>query len=29
LRKKLFAACALVLVAGLALAGWIYSRADE
>ncbi len=29
MRKKLFAACALVLVAGLALAGWIYSRADD
>jgi hypothetical protein len=29
LRKKLFAGCALVLVAGLALAGWIYSRADD
>ena len=28
MRKKLFAAGALVLVAGLALAGWIYSRAD-
>jgi hypothetical protein len=29
LRKKLYAACALVLVAGLALAGWIYARADD
>jgi len=29
LRKKLFAAGALVLVAGLALAGWIYSRSDD
>jgi hypothetical protein len=29
LRNKLYAACALVLVAGLALAGWIYARADD
>jgi hypothetical protein len=29
LRRKLLAACALVLVVGLAIAGWIYSRADD
>jgi len=29
LRKKLLAASALVLVAGLACAGWIYSRAGD
>ena len=29
MRKKLFAAGALVLVAGLALAGWIYASADD
>jgi len=29
LRKKLYAACALVLVAGLACAGWIYASADD
>jgi hypothetical protein len=29
LRKGLFAACALVLVAGLACAAWIYKTADD
>jgi hypothetical protein len=29
LRKRLFAACALVLVAGLGCAGWIYRTADD
>jgi hypothetical protein len=29
LRKRLFAACALVLVAGLACAAWIYKTADD
>jgi hypothetical protein len=29
LRKKLYAACALVLVAGLACAAWIYAAADD
>jgi hypothetical protein len=29
LRKKLYAACALVLVAGLACAGWIYRTAED
>ena len=29
LRNRLYAACALVLVAGFALAGWIYATADD
>ncbi|HET7199649.1 MAG TPA: hypothetical protein VFI80_02390 [Burkholderiales bacterium] len=29
MRKKLYAACALVLVAGLACAGWIYRTAED
>ena len=29
MRRKLYAACALVLVAGLACAGWIYASADD
>ena len=29
MRKKLYAAAVLVLVAGLACAGWLYSRADD
>ena len=29
LKKKLYAACALVLAAGLACAAWIYARADD
>jgi hypothetical protein len=29
LRKRLYAACVLVLVAGLACAGWIYAGADD
>jgi len=28
-RRRLFAACAVVLVAGLSLAGWIYVKADD
>ena len=29
LRTRLYAACAVVLVAGLSLAGWIYVKADD
>ena len=29
LKKKLYAACAFVLAAGLACAGWIYTTADD
>jgi len=29
MKKRLFAACVLVLVAGLGCAGWIYSRAGD
>src|SRR5215831_17634194 len=29
MKKRLYAACAVILIAGLACAAWIYSRADD
>jgi hypothetical protein len=29
MKKRLYAACAVVLIAGLACAGWIYATADD